>query len=96
MRLTGKRAGPAKFARDANCAQDALRSSGQAGATTERCDGIRQESMFEVRLFGAQPWAAVIEIKKNGKPGGFPFFLFPYADAYVEDIDAGAHRKSGV
>ena len=52
--------------------------------------------MFEVRLFGAKPWVAVVEIKKNGEPGGSPFFLFPYAGVYVEDIDAGAHRKSGV
>ena len=52
--------------------------------------------MFEIRLFEAKPWATVIETKKNGKPGGFPIFQFPYADAYVEDIDAGAHRKSGV
>jgi len=34
--------------------------------------------------------------KKNGEPGSSPFFLFPYAGVYVEDIDAGAHRKSGV
>jgi len=52
--------------------------------------------MFEVRLFGATPWVAVGEIKKNGEPGGSPFFLFPYAAVYVEDINDGAHRKSGV
>ena len=84
MRLTGKNP------------QDALGFLGQGGATKERCDGIRQESMFEVRLFGAKPWVAVVEIKKNGEPGGSPFFLFPYAAVHVEDIDDGAHRKSGV
>src|SRR5690349_19950823 len=35
--------------------------------------------MFEVLLFGATPWAAAFEIKKNGEPGSSPFFLFPYA-----------------
>jgi hypothetical protein len=35
--------------------------------------------MFEVRLFGARPWAAAVEIIKNGEPGSSPFFLFPYA-----------------
>jgi len=52
--------------------------------------------MFEVRLFGAKPWWPWVRLKKNGEPGGSPFFLFPYAAVYVEDIDDGAHRKSGV
>jgi hypothetical protein len=52
--------------------------------------------MFEVRWFGATPWAAAGEIKKNGEPGSSPIFLFPYAAVHVEDIDDGAHRKSGV
>jgi hypothetical protein len=34
-------------------------------------------------------------MKKRGA-GRLPIFLFPYAGVYVEDIDAGAHRKSGV
>jgi hypothetical protein len=38
---------------------------------------------------------AAVEIK-NGEPGSSPFFLFPYAAVHVEDIDDGAHRKSGV
>ena len=41
-------------------------------------------------------WEAAGEIKKNGEPGSSPFFLFPYAAVHVEDIDDGAHRKSGV
>ena len=46
-----------------------------AGGTRERCDGIRQESMFEVRLFGAKQWVAVVEIKKRGA-GRLPVFSF--------------------
>ena len=30
-------------------------------------------------MFGAAPWAAAVEIIKNGEPGSSPFFLFPYA-----------------
>jgi hypothetical protein len=57
------------------------RASRMQALQGERCDGIRQESMFEVRLFGATPWAAALEIKKNGEPGSSPFFLVPYAAA---------------
>ena len=63
LRLTGKNP------------QDALGFLGQGGATKERCDGIRQESMFEVRLFGAKQWVAVVEIKKRGA-GRLPVFSF--------------------
>jgi hypothetical protein len=76
-------------------APDRLKSR-QEPALQERCDGIRQESKFAVRLFGAKPWEAVIEIKKKGSRAAPLFFLYPYAGVYVEDIGAGAHRKSGV
>jgi hypothetical protein len=35
-------------------------------------------------------------LKKTGSLAAPRFFLFPYAAVYVEDIDDGAHRKSGV
>jgi hypothetical protein len=41
-----------------------------------RCDDIRQESMFEARLFGATPWAAALEIKKTGSLAAPRFFFF--------------------
>jgi len=47
-------------------AADREKSQQDAGATRERCDGIRQESMFKVRLLGATPWAAALQIKKRG------------------------------
>jgi hypothetical protein len=62
-------------------AADRRKSQRMQALQGERCDGIRQESMFEVRLFGATPWAAALEIKKNGEPGSSPFFLVPYAAA---------------
>jgi hypothetical protein len=34
--------------------------------------------------------------KKNGEPGSSPFSLGPYAAIHVEDMNDGAHRKSGV
>jgi hypothetical protein len=38
----------------------------------------------------------MIETKKTGSRAAPRFFLYPYAGVYVEDIGAGAHRKSGV
>jgi len=32
--------------------------------------------MFEVRLFGAKPWVAVVEIKKTGSRAAPRFFFF--------------------
>ena len=71
-----------------------LRSRFAADGRKSRQDA--GSSMFEVRLFGAKPWWPWVRLKKNGEPGGSPFFLFPYAAVYVEDINDGAHRKSGV
>ncbi len=56
--------------------RDALRSSGRPGDTRERCDGIRQELMFEARLFGAMLWAAAGEIKKKRGAWQLPDFSF--------------------
>jgi len=56
--------------------QDALHSSGHAGGPRERCDGIREESMFEVRLLGATPWPAAVEIPKKREAWQLPVFFF--------------------
>jgi len=57
-------------------AADREKSQQDAGATRERCDGIRQESMFKVRLLGATPWAAALQIKKTGSLAAPRFFFF--------------------